>query len=68
MISYSTSDASINYILYFQGGFGYDFSSGVDKLDEALSVVSKGILEHGVTSFCPTMVTSPPDVYKKVNL
>jgi len=48
------------------GGFGYDFSSNVEKLDEALLCVAKGILKHGVTSFCPTLVTSPSEVYKKV--
>ncbi|XP_065058864.1 N-acetylglucosamine-6-phosphate deacetylase-like [Rhopilema esculentum] len=47
------------------GGFGHDFSSNVEKLDGALKYVAKGILAHGVTSFCPTIVTSPSEVYKK---
>lgn len=50
----------------FQGGFGYDFSSNVDQLEVALQNVAKGILAHGVTSFCPTLVTSASKVYKKV--
>ncbi|XP_066956276.1 N-acetylglucosamine-6-phosphate deacetylase [Macrobrachium rosenbergii] len=45
------------------GGFGYDFSSDTDNLEEAISVVAKGILATGVTSFCPTIVTSPTSVY-----
>lgn len=48
------------------GGFGYDFSSDVDKLEEAVSAVAKGMLATGVTSFCPTVVTSPSSVYHKV--
>lgn len=28
--------------------------------------VAKGILQHGVTSFCPTLVTSPNNTYQKV--
>lgn len=47
------------------GGYGYDFSFE-DKIEEGLAVVSKKLLEHGVTAFCPTMVTSPPEVYHKV--
>lgn len=48
------------------GGFGYDFSWDIGKLEEALSVVSKGILANGVTSYCPTLVTSPSTVYHEV--
>lgn len=29
-------------------------------------MVAKGLLAHGVTSFCPTLVTSPTDVYHTV--
>lgn len=28
--------------------------------------MAKGILAHGVTSFCPTIVTSTPNVYREV--
>ncbi|CAH2307648.1 N-acetylglucosamine-6-phosphate deacetylase [Pelobates cultripes] len=31
-----------------------------------ISLVGRKILSHGVTSFCPTLVTSPPYVYHKV--
>lgn len=43
-----------------------DFSQPCDNVAEGVSYVSKQILQHGVTSFCPTLVTSPPDVYHKV--
>lgn len=47
------------------GGYGYDFSFE-DKTEEGLAIVSKKLLEHGVTAFCPTVVTSPVDIYRKV--
>lgn len=51
---------------YILGGFGYDFSSNIEVFSEGLDVVSKGLLQHGVTSFCPTLVTSPVNVYRQV--
>ncbi|XP_034046728.1 N-acetylglucosamine-6-phosphate deacetylase [Thalassophryne amazonica] len=48
------------------GGYGIDFSQASDNVREGVSFVAKKILEHGVTSFCPTLVTSPPAVYHKV--
>ncbi|GAA6222137.1 N-acetylglucosamine-6-phosphate deacetylase [Lates japonicus] len=48
------------------GGFGVDFSQASDDVSAGVSFVAKKILEHGVTSFCPTLVTSPPAVYHKV--
>ena len=50
------------------GGFGVDFSVYIDDYTAGLSKVAKRLLEHGITSFCPTVVTSKPDVYKKVNI
>nr|CAG4646267.1 EOG090X06GX [Macrothrix elegans] len=47
------------------GGFGIDFSQDDDKIEDGLKVVAKGILAHGTTSFCPTLVTSAPDFYSK---
>lgn len=35
-------------------------------MNAGVSFVAKKLLEHGVTSFCPTLVTSPPSVYHKV--
>ncbi|XP_043196020.1 N-acetylglucosamine-6-phosphate deacetylase-like [Amphibalanus amphitrite] len=48
------------------GGFGYDFSFDEDKTEEAVSVVARGLLAHGVTSFLPTVITSTPETYRKV--
>ncbi|KAF4524689.1 hypothetical protein B566_EDAN009533 [Ephemera danica] len=47
------------------GGFGIDFSFHIDNVQHGINKVAKGILAHGVTSFCPTLVTSPVDVYHK---
>lgn len=51
------------------GGFGYDFSDAIScnasYLEDALQVVSKGVLAHGVTSFCPTLITQSAESYKK---
>lgn len=49
----------------FLGGYGYDFSFE-ENTEEGINVVSKKLLCHGVTSFCPTVVTSPNVVYQKV--
>ena len=35
-------------------------------MSEGVSRVSQGLLEHGVTAYCPTIVTSSPDYYKKI--
>ncbi|KAG8443717.1 hypothetical protein GDO86_009042 [Hymenochirus boettgeri] len=48
------------------GGFGVDFSQESGDITSGVSLVSKNILSHGVTSFCPTLVTSPSSVYHKV--
>lgn len=50
----------------FAGGFGVDFSYDVDTVNVGIMTVAKGILAHGVTSFCPTLVSSHPHVYTKV--
>lgn len=49
------------------GGFGVDFSSEVDNIIESVDVVSKKILAHGVTAFCPTVITSSHETYKKIS-
>nr|CAG4634791.1 EOG090X06GX [Alona affinis] len=48
------------------GGFGVDFSHDDENVEEGLKTVAKGMLAHGTTSFCPTLVTSPPEFYHKV--
>ncbi|XP_034396092.1 N-acetylglucosamine-6-phosphate deacetylase [Cyclopterus lumpus] len=48
------------------GGYGVDFSQPSEDVSSGVSFVSQKILQHGVTSFCPTLVTSPPGVYHKV--
>lgn len=48
------------------GGFGVDFSQATEEAGSGVSLVARRILSHGVTSFCPTLVTSPPEVYHKV--
>ncbi|XP_047213937.1 N-acetylglucosamine-6-phosphate deacetylase-like isoform X2 [Girardinichthys multiradiatus] len=52
--------------LQINGGYGVDFSQPSEDVTAGVSLVAKKILEHGVTSFCPTLVTSPPAVYHKV--
>ncbi|XP_061906378.1 N-acetylglucosamine-6-phosphate deacetylase [Entelurus aequoreus] len=48
------------------GGYGVDFSQVAEGVNAGVSLVARKVLEHGVTSFCPTLVTSPLDVYHKV--
>uniref|UniRef100_A0A9L0SFU9 N-acetylglucosamine-6-phosphate deacetylase n=1 Tax=Equus caballus TaxID=9796 RepID=A0A9L0SFU9_HORSE len=48
------------------GGFGVDFSQAAEDVGSGVALVAQRILSHGVTSFCPTLVTSPPEVYHKV--
>ncbi|XP_030067585.1 N-acetylglucosamine-6-phosphate deacetylase isoform X1 [Microcaecilia unicolor] len=48
------------------GGFGVDFSMAKDDVSSGISLVAQKILSHGVTSFCPTLVTSPPSVYHQI--
>ena len=52
------------------GGFGIDFSSFTSPAEavEGVDRVSKEILKHGVTSFCPTLVTSPVEYYRMVSM
>lgn len=55
--------------LQINGAFGVDFSYDVVDEESAVRVldkVSQGLLAHGVTSYCPTVVTSPPSVYRRV--
>nr|XP_040132852.1 3-phosphoinositide-dependent protein kinase 1 isoform X4 [Ictidomys tridecemlineatus] len=47
------------------GGFGVDFSKITENVGSGVALVAQRILSHGVTSFCPTLVTSPPEIYHK---
>lgn len=47
------------------GAYGVDFSE-TDDIVGGVQTVAKGLLEYGVTSFCPTIVTSPPETYRQV--
>lgn len=43
-----------------------DFSYDVDSVEKGIEKVAKGLLQYGVTSFCPTLVTSPDETYHKI--
>ena len=46
-----------------------DFSSlEPGDVADGVETVAKGLLGHGVTSFCPTIVTSSPEYYSTVCL
>uniref|UniRef100_F7CUP3 N-acetylglucosamine-6-phosphate deacetylase n=1 Tax=Mus musculus TaxID=10090 RepID=F7CUP3_MOUSE len=49
------------------GGFGVDFSKATEDVGSGVALVARRLLSHGVTSFCPTLVTSPPEVYHKAH-
>ncbi|PIK60524.1 putative N-acetylglucosamine-6-phosphate deacetylase isoform X1 [Apostichopus japonicus] len=49
------------------GGFGFDFSSATTDINDSICLVAKKILAHGVTAFCPTIITSSRETYKKVS-
>eukprot|EP00475_Leptophrys_vorax_P015429 TRINITY_DN21777_c0_g1_i1.p1 TRINITY_DN21777_c0_g1~~TRINITY_DN21777_c0_g1_i1.p1 ORF type:complete len:471 (+),score=93.53 TRINITY_DN21777_c0_g1_i1:107-1519(+) len=46
------------------GAFGIDFSSP-DLTENDVSYVSQRLLEHGVTAYCPTMITSTKETYHR---
>ncbi|XP_036344718.1 N-acetylglucosamine-6-phosphate deacetylase-like [Rhagoletis pomonella] len=52
--------------LQINGGYGVDFSYDVDTVAEGIEKVAKELITNGVTSFCPTIVTSPPETYRKI--
>jgi len=55
--------------LQINGGFGVDFSKDMKdekSVRDSIRTVARKLLAHGVTSFCPTLVTSPPEVYHTV--
>lgn len=48
------------------GGYGVDFANNIDNVAQGIATVSKQLLRHGVTSFCPTLVTSTAETYRLV--
>ncbi|XP_063233435.1 N-acetylglucosamine-6-phosphate deacetylase [Bacillus rossius redtenbacheri] len=52
--------------LQINGAFGIDFSQNENNVEEGVSKVAKGLLAHGVTAFCPTVVTSPKHMYHQI--
>jgi N-acetylglucosamine-6-phosphate deacetylase len=48
------------------GGFGRDFTNTDEDLIENLKHVSKKLLAYGVTAYCPTIISSEPQVYAKL--
>ena len=52
------------------GAVGVDFSSFEDDsaAEMGIKLVAKKLLEHGVTGFCPTLVTGLPAYYHRVSM
>ncbi len=48
------------------GAFGCDFSHDTDNIETNLDLVSRRLLEYGVTAYCPTLVSSESNVYIKL--
>ncbi|XP_049864936.1 N-acetylglucosamine-6-phosphate deacetylase [Pectinophora gossypiella] len=51
--------------IQINGGWGIDFSANSDNVEDGVKKVAKELLAHGVTSFCPTIVTSNKEMYHK---
>lgn len=51
--------------LQVNGGFGVDFSDDNVTVRD-LQNVGRRLLRHGVTSFCPMIITSPASKYRKI--
>lgn len=45
---------------------GVDFSYDTENIEKGINIVAKELITHGVTSFCPTMVTSDVEKYRKI--
>uniref|UniRef100_A0A914WR43 N-acetylglucosamine-6-phosphate deacetylase n=1 Tax=Plectus sambesii TaxID=2011161 RepID=A0A914WR43_9BILA len=53
--------------IQINGGFGIDFSSiKAEDFQAGLDKVAHGLLQFGVTSFCPTIISSQSSVYHKI--
>ncbi|KAK9720616.1 N-acetyl-glucosamine-6-phosphate deacetylase [Basidiobolus ranarum] len=52
--------------IQINGALGVDFTADRENLGEKLEQVAKGLLKWGCTSFCPTIVSSQPEVYAEL--
>jgi N-acetylglucosamine-6-phosphate deacetylase len=55
--------------IQINGGYGIDFADNegsLEKIQDDINTVAKGLLQYGCTAFCPTVVSSAPEVYNKV--
>lgn len=52
--------------LQVNGGFSIDFSHNTENIENGVDEVANGILAYGVTSFCPTIITSSPQKYHQI--
>ncbi|XP_030378647.1 N-acetylglucosamine-6-phosphate deacetylase [Scaptodrosophila lebanonensis] len=52
--------------LQINGGYGVDFSFDKDTTEAGIRKVAQGLVKSGVTSFCPTLVTSPNENYHTI--
>ncbi|XP_034670972.1 N-acetylglucosamine-6-phosphate deacetylase [Drosophila subobscura] len=52
--------------LQINGGYGVDFSHDKDTIEAGVNKVAQGLVQSGVTSFCPTLVTSPNASYHAI--
>lgn len=43
-----------------------DFSYDSENVENGINIVAKNLLAHGVTSFCPTMITSDKEKYRNI--
>ena len=59
ILFYFVSDCNV-------GGFSHDFTAKEGNVFTKIDEVSKELLQYGVTSFCPTVVTSSSSAYKEV--
>ncbi|XP_026326756.1 N-acetylglucosamine-6-phosphate deacetylase [Hyposmocoma kahamanoa] len=52
--------------IQINGGLGIDFSYNHENVEQGIEKVAKELLKHGVTAFCPTMVTSDKETYRQI--
>ncbi|KAJ1350005.1 hypothetical protein KIN20_005701 [Parelaphostrongylus tenuis] len=55
--------------IQINGGFGMDFSSltsSDEEYERGIQLVSQKLLQYGVTSYAPTIISSSPEVYARV--